>query len=342
MISKSQPIMVSWNVTRECNLSCRHCYRDAGEKESNELSYDEGIRLIDEIAALGFKLLILSGGEPLLREDIMKLIEHAVAKGLRTVIGTNGTLITPAMAETLKKSGLSRAGISIDSRDSASHDAFRCREGAYRDALKGIEACREAGLPFQLHTTVREHNASEVEAITDLAIDCGAAAHHIFFLVPTGRASFMKKEQLRAQSHEKLLENILKRQKDISIELKPTCAPTFMRIARQMGLDLRFTRGCLAAVSYCVVTPAGEVHPCPYLPLSAGNVKSKGFMSLWNDALLLNELRKNKLEGKCGTCTYQDICGGCRARAFYASGGNMMASDPWCLFRGEEKKKAKE
>jgi len=331
-----RPLMVSWNITRECNLACRHCYRDAGEKEAGELTLDEGLSLIDEIAALGFKLLILSGGEPLLRGDILKLIEQAVIKGLRTVIGTNGTLITPEMAEALKGAGLARAGISIDSPSQSAHDAFRRHEGAFQKTLKGIDACRRAGLQFQIHTTVREHNFHEIEAITDFAIEQGAAAHHVFFLVPTGRASFMKKELLNARSHEELLKRMLMKQQKIPIELKPTCAPTFMRIARQMGLDLRFTRGCLAARSYCVITPRGEVHPCPYLPLSAGNVKATGFSSLWKEATLLNELRKDTLEGKCGTCTHQDICGGCRARAFYASGGNMMAADPWCLYRGED------
>jgi radical SAM protein with 4Fe4S-binding SPASM domain len=254
------------------------------------------------------------------------------------VIGTNGTLITPEMAEALKNAGLSRAGISIDSSSRSAHDAFRRHEGAFQETLQGIEACRKAGLPFQIHTTVREHNFHEVEAITDLAVEQGAVAHHIFFLVPTGRASFMKKEQLNARSHEELLKRILIKQQKIPIELKPTCAPTFMRIARQMGMDLRFTRGCMAARSYCVITPRGEVHPCPYLPLSAGNVKASGFSPLWKEAALFNELRKNKLDGKCGVCSHQDICGGCRARAFYASGGNMMASDPWCLFRETEGK----
>jgi AdoMet-dependent heme synthase len=325
------PLMVSWNITRECNLSCLHCYRDAGRKDDGELTDEEGLRLIDEIARCGFRLLILSGGEPLMRRDLPELIRHASGLGVRTVTGTNGTLITEERAQALRDAGLSRCGISIDSSDREQHDAFRQKQGAFDQALAGIEACRKAGLPFQVHTTVREKNCAEIEKITDFALSLGAVAHHIFFLVPVGRALSMEEEQLKAGEHERLLRRILKKQQSTSIEIKPTCAPTFMRIARQMDMDLRFTRGCLAALSYCVILPNGDVHPCPYLPVNAGNVRKHSFADIWSRSPELNELRQPPKGKKCGSCEYTVICGGCRARAYHASGGDFLQDDPGCL-----------
>ncbi|MDQ7822483.1 MAG: radical SAM protein [Candidatus Eremiobacteraeota bacterium] len=333
--------MISWNTTAACNLSCRHCYRDAGSKGSRELTTGEGFKLLDQIAALGFRLMILSGGEPLMREDIFELVSHAAGLGLRTVLGTNGTLITEDTARHLRAAGLSRVGISIDSCNERDHDAFRQHEGAFREALAGIESCRAAGLPFQIHTTVRDENRREAGGLTDMAVSLGAKAHHIFFLVPVGRAASMEEEQLKVRDHEKLLSAIVDKAKECPIELKPTCAPTFMRIAKEKGLATRFTRGCLAGLSYCVILPEGDVHPCPYLPLSAGNVRERTLSEIWNSSEVMRTLRMEEYKGRCGSCSSKELCGGCRARAYFAAGGDYMASDPWCLKKrdmGPEKK----
>ena len=326
-------MIISWNTTRECHLKCKHCYRDAGIKDNDELSTAEGKSLIDEIARAGFKILILSGGEPLLRKDIFVLCSYAKQAGIRPVFGTSGTTITPEVAVKLKESGAACMGISLDSAEPDIHDEFRQVPGAWEKALAGMENCRKAGLPFQIHTTVVEQNYQEFEAITDLAVRQGAIAHHIFFLVPTGRGKDIEADALREKQYEQLLHRILKKQKTVDIELKPTCAPQFMRIARQMNMSMRFSRGCLAGTAYCCITPNGDVQPCPYLPPKVDNVLDTPFSEIWKDAELFQELRTEKFEGKCGNCNYKDVCSGCRARAYYYTGGNYMAEDPWCLYR---------
>jgi len=325
-------MIISWNTTNACNLFCQHCYRDAGVKAGGELNTEEGMGLIDEIARAGFKIMIFSGGEPLLREDIFQLVEHAVKRGLRPVFGTNGMLIDQTVAEKLKESGAAAMGISLDSADPAKHDRFRGFEGAWRGAVDGMEACRRAGIPFQVHTTVVDWNYDEIEAITDFSVKVGAMAHHLFFLVPTGRGADIESESLRTERYEKLLERIMKKQGQVNIELKPTCAPKFMRIAREMGVKTRFSRGCLAGTAYCIISPVGNVQPCAYLNISAGNVREKPFSEIWNDNPMFNRLRTLEYTGGCGVCQYRKICGGCRARALFYH-GDYMAEEPWCLYR---------
>ncbi|MCL6638533.1 MAG: putative heme d1 biosynthesis radical SAM protein NirJ2 [Firmicutes bacterium] len=328
-------MLVSWNTTNSCNLYCKHCYRDAGIKASEELNTGEGLRLIDEIAAAGFKIMIFSGGEPLLRPDIYDLTARAKEKGLRPVFGTNGTLITGEVARRLKEAGAAAVGISLDSIDPFRHNEFRSSPGAWEGAVDGMRACKEAGLPFQIHTTVMEWNAPEVEKLTEFAVETGAAAHHIFFLVPTGRAVDIETESLRAEQYEDLLQRIMRKQGEVPIELKPTCAPQFMRIARQMGIRTRFTKGCLAGTAYCIISPKGIVQPCAYLDLPAGDVRVTPFGEIWRGAEVFKTLRTGRYRGGCGGCEYSKVCGGCRARAYFYH-GDYMAEEPWCIYRGRK------
>ncbi len=328
-------MIISWNTTNACNMYCKHCYRDAGVKAEEELNTEEGLALIDQIADAGFKIMIFSGGEPLMREDIFTLVAHARKKGLRPVFGTNGTLITGETARRLKKSGATVMGISLDSVDPKSHDDFRATPGAWQGAVDGMRACREAGLPFQIHTTVMDWNMPEVERLTDFAVEAGAVGHHIFFLVPTGRAVNIEAESLQAEQYEELLRRIMKKQAEVKIELKPTCAPQFMRIASQMGIKTRFTKGCLAGISYCIISPMGIVQPCAYLNIPAGNVRNTNFKDIWRDAEIFQNLRTGEYKGDCGTCRYRKVCGGCRARAYFYH-GDYMAEEPWCLYHGRK------
>jgi len=327
-------VIVSWNSTNQCNMYCAHCYRGAGEKGDQELSTTEAKALLEEIARAHFKIMIFSGGEPLLRSDIFDLVAHARDLGLRPVFGTNGTLITKEVAQELVKAGALGMGISLDSLDKSSHDSFRRCEGAWDGAVAGMEQCRSAGLRFQIHTTVMGWNDHEIESMTDFAVERGAVAHHIFFLVPTGRASGIEEQSLRAQEYEGLLERILEKQKATEIELKPTCAPQFMRIAKQKGLEMRFSRGCLAGISYCIIGPNGDLQPCAYLDLPIGNVRETPFSELWKNSPVLKKLRTQEYSGGCGHCMYKGICGGCRARAAVYHGGDYMAEEPWCLYQG--------
>ena len=325
-------MIISWNTTNACNMFCDHCYRDAGCKADEELNTQEAKTLLEQIAKAGFKIMIFSGGEPLMRPDIVELVEYATKLGLRSVFGTNGTLITEEMALKLKNAGAMGMGISLDSMDAEKHNNFRKFPNAWEGAVRGMRNCRKVGLPFQIHTTVMDWNQHDLEALTDFAVKEGAVAHHIFFLVPTGRGKNIEAETLRAKEYEDVITRIMKKQQEVDIELKPTCAPQFMRIADQMGMKLRFRRGCLAGTSYCIISPRGKVQPCAYLNMELGDVRKTPFDEIWKNSEVLNKLRTFEFEGNCGKCKYKFSCGGCRARAAYYNDGNYMAEEPWCLY----------
>jgi len=329
-------MIVSWNTTNACNMYCDHCYRDAGCKAEDELSTAEARTLLEQITKAGFKIMIFSGGEPLMRTDIVELVAYAMSLGLRPVFGTNGTLITHELAQQLKDAGAMGMGISLDSLDKKKHDEFRKFPGAWDGAVRGMKICKEVGLPFQIHTTIMDWNAHEVEAITDFAVELGAVAHHFFFLVPTGRAVSIEEESLKAEAYEETLTRIMKKQQTVDIELKPTCAPQFMRIAKQMGVDMRFSRGCLAGTHYCIIGPKGQVQPCAYLNIPLGDVRETPFDEIWRNNEVLNTLRTLDYKGGCGSCEFKRACGGCRARAAYYNEGDYMAEEPWCLYHGRK------
>ena len=329
-------MIVSWNVTNACNMYCDHCYREAGCKAEEELSTAEAKTLLEQIARANFKIMIFSGGEPLMRPDIVELVAYAKKLGLRPVFGTNGTLITLEMAQKLKEAGAMGMGISLDSMDAAKHNEFRKFPNAWEGAVQGMRNCRAVGLPFQIHTTVMDWNSHEIEAITDFAVAEGAVAHHFFFLVPTGRAKTIEAESLRAEEYEDTMTRIMKKQQEVDIELKPTCAPQFLRIADQMGIKTRFRRGCLAGTAYCIISPRGKVQPCAYLNMELGDVRKTPFDEIWKNSEVLNKLRTLEYSGGCGTCKYKHACGGCRARAAYYNNGDYMAEEPWCLYHGRK------
>lgn len=329
-------MIISWNTTNQCNMYCDHCYRDAGARAEEELNTEEGKALLDEIKKAGFKIMIFSGGEPFMRSDIFELVEYSKSLGLITVFGTNGTYITPEVAKRLKDIGVDGVGISLDSLDKAKHDNLRKLEGAWEGAVQGMKNCRDVGLPFQIHTTLMDWNWNEAEAITDFAVELGAKAHHFFFLVPTGRAKNIEEESLRAEEYEDILTRIMKKQQEVDIELKPTCAPQFMRIAKQMGMDLRFGRGCLAGTSYCIIGPKGKVQPCAYMDMEVGNVRETPFSEIWANSEVFKNLRTLDYKGGCGSCGFKKLCGGCRARAAFYNEGDYMAEEPWCLYQGRK------
>ena len=220
--------LLAWETTRRCNLACLHCRAAAGSGPyPGELTTDEGIKLLDDLATLGQIVVILTGGEPLLREDIFDLAAHGAGRGHRMVMAVNGTLLSPAIAARLKDVGIQRLSISIDGASAASHDRLRAVEGAYDGALAGIAACKKAGLPFQINTTVTRANRAELPAIFELALKLGAAAHQVFVLVPTGRGELIREELLSPAEYEETLSWLLERQHDGRLFIKPTCAPQY-------------------------------------------------------------------------------------------------------------------
>ncbi len=336
--SAQSGVLISWNTTNACNLKCSHCYRDAGEMAAGELSFEEGRQLLRGIRQAGFRVIVFSGGEPLMRPDIYELIAYASSLGLRPVCGTNGTLLTPETVVRLKEAGTAVVGISLDSIDHEKHDHFRGVTGSWQAALDGATNCRAAGLPFQLHTTVFPWNYQEIEALNDMAAGIGARGHHVFFFVPTGRGRGHE-ETIEPKLSEDLLVRLLERQARLPMEIKPTCAPQFVRVARQRQLPTRFQRGCLAGISYCIIGPQGDVYPCPYMDLKIDNVRRQPFDEIWQHNEVFQKLRTEQYGGYCGICAYRGLCGGCRARSYAETGGDFMGEDPLCLYKDEQEQK---
>lgn len=323
-------MILSWNTTKRCNLYCKHCYRDSDEhKAENELSTEEGFRLIEQIKETGiFKILILSGGEPLLRADLEELVAHTKKQGMIPVLGTNGTLLTKERAKSLKEAGVAAVGISIDAINREQHDGFRQTKGSFDKAKEGIKNALEAGMRVQINPTITKDNVKDLENFVTLATEIGASAVHPFFLVEAGRGKCLSDNALSDDAYFEALKTVMSLQKDSQVELKPTCAPQFMSIAKEMEIPMRFTRGCLAGISYCCILPNGDVHVCPYLPLEAGNVRNESFKIIWETSPIFLKLRDKELyEGNCGDCDHHSICGGCRARAYYKT-GDFLDQDP--------------
>lgn len=328
------PELVSWNTTARCNLRCEHCYLAAGRRAPDELSFEEGCHLIEQLAEAGAQMLILTGGEPLLRRDVDRLVVRAAACGLVVVLGTNGTLLTPARVRQLKAAGLSGAGISLDSLSPEQHDRFRGAPGAWQAALRGIRACVADGLPVLVQMTVLPWNAGEVEAMIALAAAEGATGFSLYFLVCTGRGEQLS--DITPTQYEQALATLVAAQARFpQMMVRARCAPQIVRAAVRSDSALVGSAGCLAARRYCRVSAEGEVTPCPYLPLPAGNIRERPFGEIWRTSPLFQLLRRPP-GGRCGTCEFRELCGGCRARAL-ALGGDVAGEDPWCDYRPKER-----
>ena len=338
--------LVAWETTRNCNLSCVHCRAAAtcGPYEG-ELDTAAAFQLLDQIAKVAKPIVILTGGEPLMRADIFDIAKYGTGLGLRMVMAPNGTMVTADVAKRLAEVGIQRISVSIDGANEESHDRFRGVKGAYRGALQGIENAKSAGIAFQINTTVTKTNLDQIPKILTLAEELGAVAHHIFLLVPTGRGKYIVDQEINAREYEETLNWFYDQRNKTPLQLKATCAPHYHRILRQRakadgetvtfeshGLDA-VTRGCLAGTGFCFVSHRGIVQPCGFLDLNCGDVTKEPFNDIWVNSAQFKELRDtNRLKGKCGICEYRKVCGGCRARAFEAT-GDFMDEEPLCLYQ---------
>lgn len=333
--------MVAWELTRSCNLACSHCR--ASSKHGtypDELTTGECFKLIDEIVSFGKPVIILTGGEPLLREDIFEIAEYGKNRGLVMVMAPNGTLLTDENVKKIMSSGIKRISISLDGPDAFSHDNLRQVSGAFNTACEGIERARISGLEFQINTTVTKRNIKLLPEIMELAKKLGAKAHHIFLLVPTGRAKDMTSEELSASEYEEALKFLAGEKKGSSLEIKITCAPHFNRVLLQehasSASDLS-GRGCMGGVSFCFVSHIGDVQPCGYLEIKCGNVLKEGFKDIWFESEVFNNIRDfAQYKGKCGVCEFRTVCGGCRARA-YTKYGDYLREEPYCTYEPRAK-----
>lgn len=418
------PQVIAWETTRACNLACVHCRAEAQYyPDPRQLTTQEGFRLMDQISELSKPILILSGGDPLLRQDIFELAAYGTKKSLQVVMSPNGTLLTPEVVERIKMSGIFRISVSLDGSSPEVHDSFRQVAGSFEAAVRGLTYARQGNLPFQINTTVTRRNLHDLSSMLKAVVDLGAVTWDVFMLVPTGRGKI--EDEVTPQEYEEVLNWIHGISHTAPIRIKVTCAPHYMRIVRQKAKERRdsgkdsqhpisyskrfgsetrwaspipsvdncfqahpsccsesdrfdpvapsddlgstlksffgslksisseredhrdasasahqnFRRGCLAGSGFCFVSHIGDVQPCGYLNLAAGNVCRQSFGEIYLKSELFRNLRDvSQLGGKCGYCEYRMICGGCRARA-YSVQGDYLSEEPYCIYQPGKREK---
>jgi len=331
------PHVVAWNLTRRCNLECAHCYIAAGPAAAaaGELPTADILRITDEILALNpAPMFILSGGEPLLRNDLAAIARHAAAGGATVVVGTNGTLLTAPKIAELRDAGVTGFAVSVESLDAGYHDRFRRGHGSLTATLAAVDRLAAARMDFVIQTTVTKGNRAELADLAAWAAERGAVSFNVYFLVSTGRGERM--HGLPPEDNEAVLRELvdLHRRYLGRMLVRAKCQPAFMRLVYQEAPEspiLNYQTRCPCGIQYCRIGPDGALTACPYLPVKAGDLTRQPFAEAWAGAPLFRELRQGVLGGKCGRCGYRSLCGGCRARA-YAEEGDVLAADPACAY----------
>lgn len=331
------PHVVAWNLTRRCNLKCSHCYISAGPGESarGELDTAACFRVIDQLLEVNpAPMLILSGGEPLLRDDLAGIAAHATGQGATVVVGTNGTLLTDQRIAALMAAGVTGVAVSVDSLRPEYHDRFRRGTDALADTTAALQRMRANRLDFIVQTTATRGNKREVPSLLMWAAEQGAVSFNLYFLVPTGRGGQLT--DLDADEYESLLGELAEYERRYrgTMMVRAKCAPHFIRKVYEESPEssvLNYQTRCPCGIQYCRITPEGRLTPCPYMPKVAGDLTQQTFGEIWNGSELFRDLRRRELGGKCGACEYRLICGGCRARAFAAT-GDHLAADPSCAY----------
>ncbi len=362
-ISLYAPFLIVWDFTHKCNLSCKHCYSNSGAVNEEELTTKEAIEVVDQLADAGVTALAFSGGEPLSRKDFFEVANHAVKSGLYVSVATNGTLLTKENVKKIKQTGIHYVEISIDGATAKTHDTFRGVPGAFEKAVVGLRNCVEADLCACIASTATKSNLEEMPAIVTLAEEIGAERFTYFNFIPTGRGKAHFDQDLSAEEREKLMRYLLNRMSAGCKTTILTTAPQLARVALQcQGLAgtgevtmsmahmqtarvskkavplADFIGGCGAGRLYCSLSPQGDVHPCVFLPINVGNLKTEKFQDIWLNSTLFKALRnRGNLKGACGLCTYKYICGGCRARSAAYHNGDMLNSDPGCIMEKQVK-----
>jgi len=350
--------LLFWESTIRCNLHCAHCRRvDDEDTACDDLTADQARGMISQLADVGkaqpfMPILVFSGGEPLCRPDIFDLIDDARGRGIRAALATNGTLVDGAIARQIRDSGVARVSVSLDGATAEVHNRLRQLDGSFEQALAGVRCLADHGVPFQINVTLTKHNAHQIEDVYQLAKTLGAAAVHVFMLVPVGCGQVLAEtDMLSPQQYEDMLVQICRLDARGEIEIKVTCGPHYERVKRQHGLAKahavsdrphaaapgahphgKTSRGCLAGLGVVFVAHQGDVFPCGYLPVKCGNILQQPLEEIWRGSPDLARMRDTDLlEGKCGLCGYRALCSGCRARAFAAT-GNYMAEEPFCAY----------
>ncbi len=339
---------LAWEITRRCNLHCVHC-RSSSElevKEHPDFSTDEGIRILDDISSFASPVVVLSGGEPLLRKDWEVFAKYGTEKGLRMCLATNGTLVSPEICKKIKECGIKMVSLSLDGSTAEIHDNFRNQPGAFEGTINAAKLFKEHDIDFLINSSFTKRNQFDIQNVYKLAKELGATAWYMFMIVPTGRGEEIMEELISPEDYENILKwhyEMEKNEKDMLV--RPTCAPHYYRIRLQLAKkdgekveqrSLKFStggsKGCLAGQLISLIDVDGNVLPCSYFPLAAGNIKESSMKDIWENSKLFKELRDfSSYKGSCGACEYIRICGGCRARA-YAVTGDYLAEEPFCNY----------
>lgn len=349
--------LVVWNMTNRCNLRCQHCYISAEDRSyADELTTEEAKSFLADIGRMKCPVILFSGGEPLVRKDIFELAAHATACGLRPVVSTNGTLITPEVAAKLGASGIRYVGVSLDGGP-AIHDAFRGREGCFDEAIAGLRNAKAAGLTTGARFTVTADNEGELDSVIDTVVREGIPRFCMYHLVYAGRGQDIAQRDTGIAAKRRIIESISERTMDLhaagvqveiltvdnhadGVYLYQRVRETQPERAAEVYELLRMHGGCSAGTKMSNVDPRGGVHPCQFWPhATLGNVRERPFSEIWSDESndLLRKLRAKSehLKGRCGECGYQEVCGGCRVRAEYVT-GDLWAADPACYLTDEQ------
>ena len=325
-----RPITVAWELTRACALKCRHCRAEAITRRSaDELSTDEGRALIDEIAALGTKILVMTGGDPLVRPDLVELVRHADARGLHVALSpaVTGRLRRERLAE-LAAAGVTSVHLSVDGANARTHDGLRAVRGSFDRSRAALDWVAELGMRLQVGTSVTAETVGDLPALAEQLADHPVTMWSLFFLVPTGRGRDL--QFLDAEAHERTLTWLAHAAEVLPFGVRTTAAPTYRRIRSELGYEPPPAGTANDGKGFCFVSHNGEVHPSGFLPIAVGSVRSDSLADLYRHAPLMQALRDPaQLRGACGRCSWAQTCGGSRARAF-ALTGDPLASDPTC------------
>ncbi len=329
------PVVVFWEMTRACALVCRHCRADAQPRRHPlELSTEEGLRLVEEVARFQQRpILVITGGDPLMRRDLFRIAAHGVSQGLRISLAPSVTaLVTPANLERAYQVGIRHIAFSLDGATPEVHDRFRGVEGSFQKTLQAIKAAQAAGLSVQIGTTISRWNWQQLDQMASIVAQSGAVLWSVFFLVPTGRAT--QEEMISAQEHEAVFHRLFELSLSMPFRIKTTLGQPYRRVALQRGGgsdDPMPTTNDGKGV--CFVSHLGEIWPSGFLPVSCGNVRRHSLVEVYRHHPVFQELRDpGRLKGKCGRCPFREPCGGCRARA-YACTGDYLEADPSCAFQ---------
>ena len=340
------PKWIAWEITRRCNFGCVHC-RSASELEAKghpDFSFAEAKRILADIRSYANPVVVLSGGEPLLREEVFDIAAHGTKLGLRMCLATNGSLVTSEVCRNMQATGIKMVSLSLDGASAAVHDDFRRQSGAFDGVMQAIELFKEHKIPFLINSSFTKRNQEEAARLYPLVKKLGATAWYLFMIVPTGRGEEIMDELIPPDEYEAMLNWHYEMEKEEDeLLMRPTCAPQYYRLVlqrakadgegfkrRSLSFSTGGSKGCLAGQLICLIDVDANVLPCSYFPKAAGNIREQSFKDIWENAPLFQEMRDFKAyKGSCGHCEYLNVCGGCRARA-YAMTGDYLAAEPFC------------